>query len=841
MRAMRRRALYWLGLTLLMAGSQAVAKEVQFNQALLFPGLATHDLTRYATGNPIYAGDYPSDIYINDSLVQRETVRMLDITEAGSAAPCMTRQLVELARIEPERVALPRPELLDDPAACVRVEQISEQLQWQYDVSRLALYLTVPQSLQANRPRGWVDPSQWDAGEAVAWVDYTANSYWNESAAGQYRSHYLGTQMGANMGTWRLRHQANFQSNPQQRQWQSIASYAYRALPQWKSSLSLGQRWTGGEFFDSFGYIGGSLSSDPRMLAESQRGFAPMVRGVARTHARVEIRQNDTLLYEENVAPGNFLIDDLYSTGYAGDLQVTVHESDGTIQTFTVPYSSVPGLIRAGQTFYSLTAGKVDEELADESQDFAEFTLQRGLSNLLTGYGGLFQSDDYQALLFGSAWNVPLGAISFDWTRSRFSDADRRSEGDRYRLGWSRRVKDTFISATLTRHTSPEYYGVREALSVFEHSSLETAGLLRLRQRVDLSLSQPLYGGSLYLLGSRQWFWGREGRQTSYQLGYSNRWGSLGYQLSLQRMDDGIGDSDTIFGLTLNMPIGQGRSAGAGHLSMQMSQGEGGQRQLNSTFSGTTGDDLQYTYSVMASHQDRPDADDLGALGVNLGYRAAVANFDAGLSQDNQHQRQMTFGARGAMVAHAGGVEWVPELGDTFAIIKAPNATGAKVAGWHGLRVSDDGYAIVPHLTPYQTNRVGLEVNGLDDSVELTETAQWLVPDAGAAVSAYFVALKGYSILLKASRDGKAAPFGADVFDEQDVRVGVVGQAGQLYARVSSPDGVLSVRWGSEADRQCQIRYRLGAEQEGLIHLPGRHPCEDIAPSQAIDRQETRP
>ena len=840
MRAMQAKGHHWLGLALLMVGSLAVAEEVQFNQALLFPGLATRDLTRYATGNPIYAGDYPSDIYINDSLASRVTVRMLDVAEPGSAVPCMTKKLVQLARIEPERMALPRPELLDDPVACIRAEQINEQLKWHYDVSSLALYLTVPHSLQANRPRGWVDPSQWDVGEAVAWVDYTANNYWNESSAGQYRSHYLGTQMGANIGTWRLRHQANFQSNPQQRHWQSVASYAYRALPQWKSSLSLGQRWAGGEFFDSFGYIGGSLSSDSRMLAESQRGFAPMVRGVARTHARVEIRQNGMLLYEESVAPGNFLIEDLYSTGYAGDLQVTVHESDGTTQTFTVPYSSVPGLIREGQTFYSLTAGKVDEQLAKESQDFAELTLQHGLSNLLTGYGGLFQSADYQALLFGSAWNVPLGAISFDWTRSHFSDADRRSEGDRYRLGWSRRMKDTFVSATLTRHSSPDYYGVREALSVFEHSSSEAAGLLRLRQRMDLSLSQPLYGGSLYLLGSRQWFWGREGRQTSYQLGYSNRWGSLGYQLSLQRMDGDIGDSDTVFGLTLNIPIGQGGSAGAGHLSTQMSQGEGGQRQLNSVFSGITGDDLQYTYSVMGNHQDRPDADDLDALGVNLGYRAAVANFDAGLSQDNQRQRQKTFGVRGAMVAHAGGVEWVPELGDTFAIIKAPNAAGAKVAGRHRLKVSDDGYAIVPYLTPYQANRVGLEVNGLDDSIELTETAQWLVPDAGAAVSAFFVALKGYSILLEASWDGKAVPFGADVFNEQGVRVGVVGQAGQLYARVSSPDGVLSVRWGSEADRQCHIRYHLAVEQEGLIHLPGQHACESPAPSPTVDKLETR-
>ena len=96
------------------------------------------------------------------------------------------------------------------------------------------------------------------------------------------------------------------------------------------------------------------------------------------------------------------------------------------------------------------------------------------------------------------------------------------------------------------------------------------------------------------------------------------------------------------------------------------------------------------------------------------------------------------------------------------------------------------------------------------------------------------------SILLAASWDDKAAPFGADVFDEKGVRVGVVGQAGQLYARVSSPDGVLSVRWGADANSRCHIPYRLGAEQEGLIHLPGRHVCEGRAPSTAADTEESR-
>lgn len=60
------------------------------------------------------------------------------------------------------------------------------------------------------------------------------------------------------------------------------------------------------------------------MLPYSQRGYAPVIRGIANSNAEVSVRQNGYLIYQQNVAPGAFEINDLYSTTNSGDLEVTV-------------------------------------------------------------------------------------------------------------------------------------------------------------------------------------------------------------------------------------------------------------------------------------------------------------------------------------------------------------------------------------------------------------------------------------------------------------------------------------------------------------------------------------
>lgn len=55
--------------------------------------------------------------------------------------------------------------------------------------------------------------------------------------------------------------------------------------------------------FDSVPFTGVQLATDEDMIPESLRGFAPIVRGIARTNARVVIKQNGYQIYRALLLP----------------------------------------------------------------------------------------------------------------------------------------------------------------------------------------------------------------------------------------------------------------------------------------------------------------------------------------------------------------------------------------------------------------------------------------------------------------------------------------------------------------------------------------------------------
>ncbi|HCT6782877.1 TPA: fimbria/pilus outer membrane usher protein, partial [Proteus mirabilis] len=107
-----------------------------------------------------------------------------------------------------------------------------------------------------------------------------------------------------------------------------------------RAQFTLGDFYTNGELMDSLSLRGIRLASDERMLPNSLRGYAPIVRGIANSNAKVTIYQNAHILYETTVPAGPFVINDLYPSGYAGDLLVQITESNGQTRTFTVPFAS---------------------------------------------------------------------------------------------------------------------------------------------------------------------------------------------------------------------------------------------------------------------------------------------------------------------------------------------------------------------------------------------------------------------------------------------------------------------------------------------------------------------
>ncbi len=123
------------------------------------------------------------------------------------------------------------------------------------------------------------------------------------------------------------------------------------------------------------------------------------------------------MIYETNVPPGPFYIDDLYNTRYQGDLEVEVIEVSGKTSRFTVPYSSVPDSVRPGNWHYSLAFGRV-RQYYDIENRFFEGTFQHGVNNTITLNLGSRIAQRYRAWLAGGVWATGMGAFGLNATRS---------------------------------------------------------------------------------------------------------------------------------------------------------------------------------------------------------------------------------------------------------------------------------------------------------------------------------------------------------------------------------------------------------------------------------------
>ncbi len=234
------------------------------------------------------------------------------------------------------------------------------------DLGAAALYLNIPQAYLEYTAENWDPPARWDEGIPGLLLDYNLNAQGQrqqKQGAQSYNISGNGT-LGGNIGAWRLR--ADWQSHldhqgssgePTRTSWDWSRYYAYRALPRLAARLTMGEDFLNSDIFDSFRFAGASLVTDDNMLPPNLRGYAPEVTGVARSNARVIIRQQGRVLYETQVAAGPFRIQDI-NDAVTGQLDVRVEEQDGSVQEFKMDTASIPYLTRPGSVRYKVAAGR---------------------------------------------------------------------------------------------------------------------------------------------------------------------------------------------------------------------------------------------------------------------------------------------------------------------------------------------------------------------------------------------------------------------------------------------------------------------------------------------------
>ncbi|WP_311748218.1 fimbria/pilus outer membrane usher protein [Proteus penneri] len=782
---------------------------------LELPNKSSIDLSQFENNEQL-PGNYYVDIYVNTNLIGTENIKFEKI-DNGKLIPCLSISDLTKFGIKTSEYK----GLEEKGNNCVNLSAIPNATS-EFKFNSQRLYLSIPQIAMNKNPRGFVDLNNIDNGITALLLNYSysgSKNYDRKSNGSNTTSNYINLRPGINIGPWRLRNYTTWSnSDDKSSKWDTVYTYLSRSINQLKSQLVLGDGVSPSSVFDSVPFRGIQLGTDDDMYPESVRGYAPVVRGIARSNAQITIRQNGYTIYQTEVAAGPFEINDLYPTGSSGDLYVTIKESNGSEQHQIIPFASLPVLQREGYVSYSITGGEYrayDKEI--EKQKFGQLTLIYGLPYGATAYGGSQLSNNYQAYSIGVGQNLgALGAISIDVTQanSKLNNGDT-SRGQSYRFRYNKNLNTigTNIALAGYRYSTDGYYSLAEVFDEYRNG-ISAPEIERRRNRAEITINQNLgeQYGSLSIGYVRENYWNSDRKTQSATVGYNNSWQGISYGLnytynkntnnySYRSSSYSKSSDDHQLALSVSVPFSvfddtfyynfntnsSSQSPSTGSVGLSASQ-------LNNR--------LNWSLQQAFTNQDQGSSGNL-----NASYKGKYGEMTggSGYSKDNYN---LYYGVNGSLVAHSGGVVLGQQLGETSAIVNIPEASDVAVLNQAGVETNSYGYALVPYITPYRKNTIDIDTSALPENTELALTTQTVSPSRGALVKANFSANVGYRALIALTlENGELVPFGAQVIFKDNPQLNnIVGNDGEVYLSGLGEKGQFIVKYNN---KQCSANYNL--------------------------------
>lgn len=784
-------------------------KKYSYNEGFLVGNAKSISIDKLSE-DQITTGDWSVDVYLNNEFIYNKNILFYE-NDKGQVVPCLTQEDIDSFNIKPDFLSL-----ITSNGQCEDLQALSNDVQIHLKQDVLRLDILIPQAMVEQYARGYVPISSLNEGVSALFMNYNVNGYSSRSNGEDKHSAYGNISAGLNLGLYRIRHQSSMQYNQNDKfQHESIRTYVQRAFPEIESELTAGQSFTSGSLFDSFSYTGAELATDNRMRPQSLQGFAPTVRGIANSNARVKIIQNGYTIYETNVSPGEFVINDLYATGYGGDLIVEVTEANGSVSTFIVPFSTVPGLLRPGQIDYSIVSGELRGPNTS-SNIFVQSTVQYGLSNILTPFVGMQYSNKYQSGMLGFAVNTYIGAFSFDMASSKAElNNDKIYKGARARVTWNKDIQATSTNIALAgyRYESQDYLSLYEADTYRDSYLYNGESINPRRAQYILTVNQNLLDyGTVYVSGSLQTWRDNLPDSKQLQAGYMNNFKGIGYSFTYMKMyrnSDQGGDNNYM--LSVTVPFSLWYPEQNTTLTSSVTPSDANDRWSNNTsVSSSFGEDNSISWNATASDIGRSNSNFSG----NIQKEFSLTAINAGYSQGRDY-KSFSAGANGALVVYEGGIIPSRYLGDTFAIIEAEGGEGASVSSWNNIVLNKRGQAVVPSLMPYQYNTLYLNSENMSSDVEIDNNMAKVAPYAGSISLVKFKTQKGnnitYRIILS---NNKSVPFGSDIYDENNNKVGLVGQGGLVHFNATDEQGLVFVKWGDANEQRCKFSYKIKINKE---------------------------
>ncbi|MBK5008054.1 fimbria/pilus outer membrane usher protein [Pseudomonas sp. S32] len=762
-------------------------------------------LQALAAEAPLSPGHYRVEVSVNHDYLGQRSVELVKPAEGKGLQACLSAALLREVGLREEGLAT----ALSDEQ-CINLDSLVADARTDFDSRTLRLMLSIPQIALRRDIVGSVPPEQWSSGISAAFLNYQASMQTRNQRGASSTNHDLLVHSGLNIGAWRVRSsQALRDTGDGKSRWTHSNTYAQRDLPDNRGNITFGETLSNGEVFRSQPFKGVQLASDMGMLPDTFQSYAPVIRGVAQTRAKLEILQNGYPVYSTYVAAGPYAIDDLSIGTGSGELEVVLTEADGQVRRFIQPYSSMANLLRPGIWRYSATLGRYNGAGRHDDPLLWQSTLARGGAWDSTLYGGLQGGDFYKAGTLGVSKDLgSLGALSLDATHAR-TDLGR-SLGEVQGQSFSARYGKIFQTGTNLRFAGYRYSteGYRDYDEAVRERAADSRYLGNRRSRVEASAQQSIgTGSSLSLTLSQDDYWRNNLRRRQYQLQFNTQWRKVNYNFFASQALGAQGKEDRLIGLSITLPLD---FAHMGHASFDVQSAGGKQRQRASLNASALDNQLHYAISA-----DR-DARNNSSGALSMGYQNAYASYGAGYTQGGNF-RSLSANVSGSLLLHEDGLTFGNYLGETNALVHVPGVSNIGTRNAPNATTDSRGYMLVPHLRPYRRNALLLDTDGVGPEVEIDQGSANLVPRRGAIVKAAFAARRVARVILTLQHpEGRPLPFGAQVSNAQGQPLAVVGQAGQALLAIDETPQQLQVRWGEQAQHTCQLTI-------DPVNIPSNH------------------
>jgi outer membrane usher protein len=503
----------------------------------------------------------------------------------------------------------------------------------------------------------------------------------------------------------------------------------------------------------------------------------PSFYGQTAVPTALDIYVNGQLSRREEVAPGNYILEDIPVVNGSGQMQIVTEDALGRQQLFVQDFYVSTELLREGLNDYSFNLGALREAFGLENFQYGDIagsaTWRHGLRDYLTLEGHLEFTDGLGVLAAAGQYQPSSGGIL---SAGLGISSGSVGTGGQWLVAYQQ--ADSFFSYNVRLSGTTNRFalvGIAEPLPALEFFA-------------SGGFNAPIRG-SIGAAITHQDFRNRADRSivsVNYSTSFKNR-------LSLSAVASYISaeEDDFTFGVRFSMPFGENHTTSGGISTSRHNT----QVQLEARRSLPVGPGYGYHVSLNSSDSTYVNA---GGIAQNEYGTASVA------IRNSETGSEWQAGSSGSVASLGGMTRATRQIRDAFAVVNVGDYEGVRVYSENQVvgRTNKDGQLFIPGLRPYQRNQIAIEVDDLPLSARIGNLRSETSPYLRSGVIVQFDATEARDAIIHVVLpDGSPVRQGAvaRVMGQKDYSP--IGTDGRLYLHGLEQPSQVTVRWnGSVCD-----------------------------------------